>query len=152
MPPMGNNSIPLEGLSLGGTSMRLLIALMIVVLSYVNGQEAHAKQGVMYLNKMYGSVHQNPSRSSTSLTVLACGHPVKVLSSQGQSHQSWKKVKAGLHTGFIASYFLQKERPNCFQDKYPRFYDSLKLSVTEFYFWARLYDNYIINKTTPGGK
>lgn len=141
MSSMGNNSISLEGLM----NRKFIISILILFMS----QSGLAKNGVRYLNINYGSVHQNPNASSTSLTVLECGHPVKILKYQSNT---WMKVKAGMHSGFVKKQFLQEGRPSCFQDKYPRYFDSLNLTVTEYYFWARLYDNYITSVTTPEGK
>lgn len=125
---------------------KTLFVLMVVLGSF---NTAWAKKNIKYLNIHYGSVHQNANPSSTSLTVLECGHPIKVLQ---QHSPSWSKVKAGLHTGYIKNKFLQSKRPECFQDRYSRYYDSLNLTVTDYYFWARLYDNYITSITRPEGK
>lgn len=108
-----------------------------------------AKKNIKYLNTYYGSVHQSANASSTSLTVLECGHPLKVLQKQSSM---WSKVKAGMHIGYIKSQVLQSRRPKCFQDRYSRYFESLNLTVTDYYFWARLYDNYIMNTSRPEGE
>lgn len=137
---MGDDSISLEGV------MNRMFIFLLFSISF--SSLIYAKSDVMYLNISYGSVHQNPNGSSTSLTVLECGHPVKTLKYQSSN---WTKVKAGMHSGYIQKQFLQKTRPECFQDKYSRYFDSLNLTVTEYYFWARLYDNYITNVSKPEG-
>lgn len=98
---------------------------------------------VKYLNTPWGHVHQNPSRYSTSLTTLSCGHPIKVLSTGSE----WQKVQAGPYTGHIRSEQMSDKKPVCMQDKYPRFFDDLKLEITEMYYWGKLYDHYIEGKS-----
>lgn len=98
---------------------------------------------VKYLNSTWGHVHQNSSRYSTSLTTVSCGHPIKIF----QVGDDWHKVQAGPYTGFIASNQLVDKKPTCLQDKYPRFFDDLKLEITEMYYWGKLYDHYIDGKS-----
>lgn len=138
---MGNDSVSVEGLM----SLKQRICICLLFFSFT----ALGKSKVLYLNTMYGSVHQNPNATSTSLTVLECGHPIKVLT---QYNESWTKVKAGLHSGYIQRENLQKQRPACFQDQYSRYFESLNLTVSDYYFWARLYDNYISSTTRPEGQ
>jgi hypothetical protein len=123
--------------------------LLTTIFMMIFSNAGWAKKNVKYLNTHYGSVHQNANATSTSLTVLECGHPIKVIR---QHSPSWSKVKAGLHSGYIKNKFLQSKRPNCFQDKYSRYFESLNLTVTDYYFWARLYDNYISSVTRPEGE
>ena len=97
---------------------------------------------VKYLNIPWGHVHQNPSRYSASLTTVSCGHPLKVL-----ALGEWDKVQAGPYTGHIHAQHLSEKRPTCLQDKYPRFFDDLKLEISEMYYWGKLYDHYIEGKS-----
>ena len=128
------------------------LILIITLLFQISAIAKKKRSDVYYLNVLYGSIHQNPSSSSTTLTAIACGHPLKLISGHGKSGKKWMKVKAGLHTGYIDEKFLTKKRPECFQDKFPRFFDGLELGVTEYYFWAKLYDNFIMNTSRPEGK
>ena len=98
---------------------------------------------VKYLNTPWGHVHQNQSRYSTSLTTVSCGHPLKVVAHAGD----WEKVQAGPYTGFVRAAQLVDKKPDCVQDKYPRFFDDLKLEITEMYYWGKLYDHYIEGKS-----
>lgn len=99
---------------------------------------------VVYFNKIFGHVHQNPSRYSQSLSTVSCGHPVKVL---GKTKE-WSIVKVGPYKGHIQDMNLSSRRPYCFQDRYPKFFNDFKLTVTEMYYWGRLYDLYSSSKTT----
>tara|TARA_R110000868_G_scaffold303689_2_gene564204 strand:- start:4244 stop:4627 length:384 start_codon:yes stop_codon:yes gene_type:complete len=98
---------------------------------------------VKYLNTPWGHVHQNASRYSTSLTTVSCGHPIKVY----EVKADWHKVGAGPYTGYVASGQLSDKKPTCPQDKYPRFFDDLKLEITQMYYWGKLYDHYIEGKS-----
>ena len=130
--------------------MKLL--LFFIITSYFSPLlEAFSKEKVpqvQYLKSMYGHIHQNPSIYSSSLTTVSCGHPIKVYDSSKKSHgEKWKYVKVGLFTGYIKKNLLSKKQPGCLQDRYPRFYEELKLGTTDIYYWGRLYDHYISRKT-----
>lgn len=106
-----------------------------------------------YYNQMFGHIHQTPSRYSTSLTNIACGHPLRIMSitQAGQTltlfNDRWKFISAGPYEGYLPEKFISTERPECFQDKYARFYEAFDLSITEMHFWGRLYDHFLIEKT-----
>ncbi len=98
---------------------------------------------VKYLGIPWGHVHQNQSRYSSSLTTVSCGHPLKVI----EFNEHWHKVVAGPYTGYVQSKFIHEKKPSCPQDLYPRFFDDLKLEITEMYYWGKLYDQYIEDKS-----
>ncbi len=98
---------------------------------------------VKYLNTPWGHVHQNSSRYSTSLTTVSCGHPIKVL----EINKGWAKVVAGPYTGYVQDVHLSPKKIECIQDKYPRFFDDLKLEITQMYYWGKLYDQYVEGKS-----
>lgn len=108
---------------------------------------------VGYYNKIFGHIHQNPSRYSTSLTNIACGHPLRIFEiksgdqSQSVFNNDWKYISAGPYEGYVMKKFISSQRPDCFQDKYPRFFEQLGLSITDMHFWGRLYDHFLIEKT-----
>lgn len=138
---MGNNSVPFKGLVL----MKLLIAIIFMCSffsSVVIAKKGHV--GVMYYKHIFGNVHQNPSRYSSALTTISCGHPVKIYSIK---MGNWVKVKVGAQNGYLPMSFLSTKRPKCFQDKYPRFFDKFALGPTDLYYWGRLYDQYVIGKS-----
>ena len=98
---------------------------------------------VKYLATPWGHIHQNSSRYSTSLTTVSCGHPLKIY----EVGKAWHKVQAGPYTGYVRNEQLLDKKPTCLQDKYPKFFDDLKLEITEMYYWGKLYDHYIEDKT-----
>ena len=106
-------------------------------------------KGIYYLKSMYGHVHQNPSPYSNSLTTVSCGHPIKVYASSKKDAygEKWEHVKVGLFTGYILKRLLAQKQTWCLQDKYPRFFEDIGLSTTDIYYWGRLYDHHISNKT-----
>lgn len=122
-----------------------LILLTTIFLSHsVIAKSKKKIRKVSFYNKIFGHIHKSPSKFSQSLSTIACGHPVKVLSLNGR--QEWGKgfffVQAGPYEGYIHSDYLSDKSPECVQDKYPRFFDKLNLSISEMYYWGKLYDQY----------
>lgn len=110
-----------------------------------------------YFNRIYGSVHQAPSRESQSLTAIACGHPLKVMKlieSPSKTTQLFADgfllVSSGPYEGYIHQDFVSDKKPNCFADRYPRFLNEMGLEVTDQFYWGKLYDQYERGRTnTP---
>ena len=100
---------------------------------------------IKYFNQIYGHVHLNPSQYSESLTTIACAHPVKIIN---ELKGPWVNVTVGAHTGHIRDNFLTSSKPNCFQDRYPKFFSQFEFSLSELYYWGRLSDQYIMGKST----
>lgn len=104
--------------------------------------------GVFYFSEMFGHVHQSSVKTSASLTTIQCAHPVKVLESSKVSvSPEWAFVQVADYRGFIQKQFLVEKRPECFQGKYPKFFDALNLDLSELYYWGRLYDQYTMGET-----
>lgn len=100
--------------------------------------------GVMYFNEFMGHLHKSPVKTSNSLTTIQCSQPVKVIEENSKySSGEWFYVMVGEDKGYIHSQFLQTSRPQCFQEKYPRFYQKLELDLSDMYFFGRLQDHYI---------
>lgn len=75
-------------------------------------------------------------------------HPVKVIQSSKVSvDPSWVYVEVAEFRGFILKDYLSDKKPDCIQGKYPKFFDSLNLDLSELYYWGRLYDRYIQGET-----
>ena len=104
--------------------------------------------GRLYLITFMGHVHRNPTKLSSSLTTLQCAHALKVLEDDAVSVPSgWVYVQAGDDKGFIESSQLSATRPECFQQRYPRFYTTLNLDLTDMYYWGRLFDHFSSGKS-----
>ncbi len=100
--------------------------------------------GIFYFKPILGHVHQSPKELSSSLTTIQCGHPMKVVeSSKVKVSAEWAYVQVADFKGFVLKSFLSTNRPECFQGKYPKFFDGLNLDLSELYYWGRLYDNYL---------
>ena len=113
------------------------------------GRATKSVVGVFYLKPMFAHVHQNASRYSSSLTTLACGHPVKVLQVSRENlpleivfNGAWNFVSVGPYEGYIRSEFLSPTSVDCFQDKFTKFFDLFELDLAELFYWGRLYDLY----------
>ena len=108
---------------------------------------------VHYLKNMYAHIHSLPSVYSSSRTIISCGHPVEVLEISREKRKlvdKWSHVRASGQKGYILKSLLSIKRPDCFQDKYPRFFSEIDLSMDEIHHWGRLYDLYIYGKSKVG--
>jgi hypothetical protein len=108
-------------------------------------------EAVYYFRHTFGHVHQNPSLSSMSMTTISCNHPVKILKVSGAEkkqenllvNKEWYFVRVANYDGYIHQSALSEKRVECFQDKYPRYFESLNLEVNDLFYWGKLYDHYI---------
>ena len=108
---------------------------------------------VGHFSEIYGHIHQNPSKYSTSLTNISCGHPVRVYSIKDESgersvfNKEWVYVSAGPYEGYIKKEYISDDDPECLQDRYSKFFDRLSLDITDMYYWGKLYDHFVKRKT-----
>ena len=129
--------------------MKFILFLLLTVNAFAETTATDERVvGVYYMKPLLGHVHQSAVRESASLTTIQCAHPVKVIeSSKVSTDPSWSYVEVADHRGFILKEYLSEKRPDCFQGRYPKFYDSLNLDLAELYYWGRLYDHYIQGHT-----
>lgn len=129
--------------------MKFILLLLISVQAFAETAATDERVvGVYYMKPLLGHVHQSAVRESASLTTIQCAHPVKVIeSSKVSTDPLWSYVEVADHRGFILKEYLSEKRPDCFQGRYPKFYDSLNLDLAELYYWGRLYDHYIQGHT-----
>lgn len=125
------------------------ILLLSSLLSFADTTSTDEKVvGIFYMTPMFGHVHQSSVRTSASLTTIQCAHPVKVIESSKVSVSAdWAYVQVAEYRGFIMRQFLSDKKPECFQGKYPKFFDSLNMDLSELYYWGRLYDHYVQGET-----
>lgn len=123
--------------------------LLMPILAFANSAPTDEKVvGTFYLKPIFGHVHQTAARNSASLTTIQCSHPVRVIeSSKVQVGREWAYVQVADYRGFILREYLSEKRPECFQGKYPKFFDSLNLDLAELYYWGKLYDQYVQGET-----
>jgi len=142
MSQLGNNPVQVEGI----TMWWLLLLPSLVFADTVATDEKVV--GVFYFKPMFGHVHQSAVRTSPSLTTIQCSHPVKVIeSSKVSAGSEWSYVEVADYRGFIMKQFLEEKRPECFQGKYPKFFDAFNLDLAELYYWGRLNDHYVQGET-----
>jgi hypothetical protein len=104
--------------------------------------------GINYFSELFGHVHQSTSITSASLTTIQCSHPIKVLESNRVSiSKEWAYVEVAERKGFILKKFLLEKKPDCFQGKYQKFFDSLNLDLADLYYWGRLNDQFLTGET-----
>lgn len=104
--------------------------------------------GIFYMTPLFGHIHQSSNRVSASLTTIQCAHPVKVIESSKVSvSPEWAYVQVADYRGFVLKQYLSERKPDCIQGKYPKFFDSLNLDLSELYYWGRLYDHYVQGET-----
>lgn len=124
-----------------------MMKIIFMFLAIFNFQSLSAQEiGRLYFNEFLGHVHESPDRDSTSQTTVQCAHSVKILKT-ANNVPGWVYSQVGEDKGYIQSQFLSTTRPECFQEKYPRFYVELGLDITEMYHWGKLYDHYDIGKS-----
>lgn len=110
---------------------------------------------IMYFNRTFGLLHQNPYGFSSGVTTIACGTPVTFIAEQSKSNQdfkavAWPYVKFADQKGYIDKNFLSSQMPYCWQQQYPVFFMNLNLDLTDLYLWGRLQDQ-VISFTSDGG-
>jgi len=127
----------------------VLILLLTSLLSFAETTSTDEKVvGIFYMKPLFGHVHQSSVRTSASLTTIQCSHPVKVIESSKVSvSPEWAYVQVADYRGFIMKQFLSEKKPECFQGKYPKFFDGFNMDLSELYFWGRLYDHYVQGET-----
>ena len=82
------------------------------------------------------------------MTTIQCGYPLKILKSNLVKHpDDWSLVEASDIRGFVFNNFLADSKPECFQEKYPKFFEALNMDVAELYYWGRLYDQSLIGES-----
>lgn len=128
--------------------MKVMTFLLVILSISTFSKETTSR--VAYFSKLFGHIHKNPSRYSQSLSTIGCGHPIKVLQGKGGEIvvNEFHKVSVGPYTGYISKKYLRSKKVSCFQDRYPRFFDNLGLSLTDMYYWGKLYDQYVYGRST----
>lgn len=111
--------------------------------------------GIKYFSQMMGNVHQNASRYSQVMTTISCNHPVKIMKETSKDGKdfvlygdsNWHLVTVGPYEGYIMAEYLSDKKVVCFEEEYSKFFDGLNLDINDLYYWARLYDQYVQDKS-----
>lgn len=116
----------------------------VTVLAPSMGFAADKNAGRLYFQGFMGHLHKSASDSSASMTAIQCAQSVELVEKEGVSvPDGWKYGRVGEDYGYVRSKFLGEKRPECFQQKYPKFYNALNLDLADFYYWGRLSDHFI---------
>lgn len=102
--------------------------------------------GVLYYQHIFGHILERQNSYSASMTTISCGFPLKVIEKQ-DIKSGWSLVEAAGTRGYLKSSALASSKPDCFQSKYPKFFNNNELSLSDMYYWGRLYDMYIQGKS-----
>lgn len=129
---------------------KVIILLTFLLLSPSGFSKNETTQKIVYYKNLFGHIHKNPSRYSQSLSTISCGHPIKILGIKGKEIQigGFSKVKVGPYVGYIDRKYLSSRKMECFQDRYPRFFDNIGLTLSDMYYWGKLYDQYVYGRST----
>ncbi|MBG60776.1 MAG: hypothetical protein CMJ16_09985 [Peredibacter sp.] len=132
---------------LGDYSIQMESLIKFCILAMVFSLPAIGKEktvGRLYFQEFMGHIHEGPSDTSASLTAIQCSHSLNVIEKDGVNVPvGWMLVRAGEDLGYVRSKFLGEGRPECFQEKYPKFYSKLNLDLADLYYWGRLSDHFI---------
>ena len=123
----------------------MLKSVVGLLIFFFIGHNAYSRKpvGVFYFKETFGHIHSNTSRYSSSLTTVGCGHPIKVFSQKDAFGKIWYEVEVAGQKGYVLKEFMLSSKPECFQQKYPVFFNAMNLGVSELYYWGRLYDQYV---------
>ena len=118
------------------------IVIVVVLVFSWRADSSKVKKKHGYIDKMFGHIHRHPSRESASITLLSCGQKVLLDHSFKKNPGKWHMVTSGVYKGYIRRENISMTPPSCFQDAYPRFFESFDLGPSLRYHWGKLYDQY----------
>ena len=127
--------------------MKIFYALLFLFMTNNVFSKDSKPIGIGYLNKTFGLVHESASQYSASLTSIMCGFPLKIYSKENL-RGDWLYVVAGEAKGYIQKDFVSTTQGYCMQERYAKFFQSLNLSLTDFYYWGKIQDQYESFETT----
>ncbi len=121
----------------------ILITIIFISFNLLAAKKQKPKLiGVFYYQELFGHIHQTPDQYSPSLTTISCAHPLKVYEPIKLSKKGWNYIQTAGVEGYVQEKYLDQKKPKCFQNRYPKFMNEVDLSLTEMYYWGRLYDMY----------
>ena len=106
---------------------------------------AKTMQKIVSMKNIFGHIHRNPNRHSSSVSTVHCGYPLTILAKNGRFlvNGNWYYTETGPFKGFVhRDHVLQKRGP-CFQKTYPQFFDKVGLTLTDYYKLGRLHDLFL---------
>ena len=119
-----------------------MIKVLMILLSLFTYE---IKAADFFIKKNFVILGQNPRPSSNPISILSCGSKVKVMYQKNKTLKNWSFVNVGPFEGYIKEQLLVKKKPQCFEDRFPKFYNSFKIKLSEMYYWARLNQHILEN-------
>jgi hypothetical protein len=138
---VGDNSIPMEGLM-----KSVLAPIFILVIGMTSSFGQSTKPSIYYFNQMFGHILETPQPNAASVSTIPCQFPLRMSTTQSEN-DLWHRVEAQDLKGFVLKEYLSSSKVDCFQEKYPKFFEQLNLDVSEMYYWGRLYQNFSLGKS-----
>ena len=132
---LGDDTVSMESLKIG---IGILICFFIFSVTARGEVTGTGITQIAYFNKAFGHLHRRPDVDSSTITVVDCNTVATLMG----SHDPWYRVKIGIYEGYIKQDNLAKGSVECFQRKYPRFFEMMKIEPGEQYYWGKLYDRY----------
>ena len=121
-----------------------MIKVLMILLSLFTYE---TKADDFFIKKNFVILGQNPVPSTNAISILSCGNKVTVIPRKNQISKKWSFVRVGSFEGYIKEQFLAKKKPQCFEDRFPKFHNSFRIKLSEMYYWARL--NHQILENSP---
>ena len=110
--------------NLGGKFSRTLKMIKaLIILTSLFTFELSA--GDFFIRKNFVILGQNPRPSSNPVSILSCGNKVKITPKKNGTLKNWSFVTVGPFEGYLKTQFLVKKKPQCFEDRFPKFYNIL---------------------------
>lgn len=106
--------------------------------------------GIKYFIPFMGHIHETAGDHAPSLGTIQCSQALNlIMDPKVKVPMGWSYVRIGKDKGFVRTDFLGKKNQDCFQSKYSKFYLNMRLDLSEYYYWGRLLDHYLVMETRP---
>lgn len=104
--------------------------------------------GTYYVQTLFLNLHTHPSPFSTSLKTLSCGEKVEIYEKgDGGVPEDFAYGLFERSFGYLIKKSLSEEKSNCALEKYPQFFSLINLDIADMYYWGKLQDQMISDRT-----
>ena len=111
------------------------LALLIAFSTFVNLDViAAATMNNLYIQNSFVHLKDFVSSHSSYSQTLMCGTPVELIKELSDHYQ----VRYDKKVGFIPKSSAVKSPAQCFQEKYPVFFQSLNIDNADLFYWGKL--------------
>lgn len=88
----------------------------------------------LYVQNSFVHLQDFIAENSSYSKTLVCGTPVKLIQEQGKNI----KVQFDKTIGYIPTESVSIIPTQCFQEKYPKFFQSLNIDNADLFYWGKL--------------